>query len=143
MWPLRELRGAPQHLAAVVTASMVERLRHFFSLPPRTARKEGQRLNVLYIGRAGTCNRRNLCRPAIDRTSEWIRREPGMNDPIVKESDYAFTMASFKRSLEQLGTADVLWGPHGAGMAQILFARPGAVLVNIWSQQGELSNVKI
>ena len=104
----KELRGEHQHVVAI-TASMVERVRQFHSLPPREARKEGHALNILYIGRAGNCNRRNLCQPLVHRTSEWIRRRAEMV-PITKDSDYAFTATSFKRSLEQLGTADVIWG---------------------------------
>ncbi len=36
---------------------------------------------------------------------------------------------SFKRTLQKIAHADVLMGPHGAGLTNILYAQPGASLV--------------
>ena len=36
---------------------------------------------------------------------------------------------SFKQSLQQISRADVVVGPHGAGLTNVLYARPGAAVV--------------
>ena len=108
--------------------------RHYNLSMPRPARKG--LATAVYIGRPGKSGRTLKSIAPLFAACE--------NEPRVTCAQCCdWQRGTMKDVVLQVGDADVVMGPHGAGLAHILYARPGATLIDwgvtqVWHAQFEL-----
>ena len=94
-------------------------------------------VRVLYLGRAQTDARHVLNEAGLLESLELaIGRIPGVEMQVALN----FESISFEEQVRQSASADILIGPHGAGLTHVLFMRPHSVLIELlphaWADPG-------
>ncbi len=94
-------------------------------------------VRVLYLGRAQADARHVLNEAALLESLELaMRRIPGVKLQVALN----FDSIPFEEQVRQSACADILLGPHGAGLTHVLFMRPHSVLIELlphaWADPG-------
>lgn len=94
-------------------------------------------VRVLYLGRAQT-DARHIINEAglLESLDLTTRRIPGVEMHVALN----FDSIPFEEQVRQSASADILIGPHGAGLTHVLFMRPHSVLIELlphaWADPG-------
>ena len=103
----------------------------------RSAAGKADPVRVLYLGRPQTDARHIINEAGLLESLELaIRRIPGVEMHVALD----FDSSPFEEQVRQSASADILIGPHGAGLTHVLFMRPHSVLIELlphaWADPG-------
>ena len=94
-------------------------------------------VRVLYLGRAQTDARHILNEAGL---LESLQLAVGQIPGVELQVALNFDSIPFEEQVRQLASADILIGPHGAGLTHVLFMRPHSVLIELlphaWADPG-------
>ena len=135
--PTQLIRGASQSEAEVYALMRQKYVDKYASDVPSSLQAEEETpINILYLSRRPHEDRRILNEEAL---LESMRAMVGdMRGVELHEHD--FGALSFPEQIRAAAAADVLIGPHGAGLTHVLFQKPQSVLIELipqaWADPG-------